>query len=600
MQSINIGRAAWTVAASLALALPTVVAAKNGKNTPYEIWGSDQSNSVPDQSVGTAGSFIWIWDSEDMERQIHTGNPAEPMGCDPANTPGQGPCDLNAVFPASLAQDDGSGPTGETLGSLPLFGKLHGMLPDPQNLYMNVNSFVAGGGYIGIMDGRTKEAVALFRVTQVAAGAQRSVHMSFWNNDGSALLVANLHGKILERIDITRDDEGNIVNANFNRAASLGVGTNQVILEAATAFTGNNAHGNALVSTVSGMYDLAGAFGNYTHNGYCKENLCAAGGTDADDAPNGGRPNNVIVCPIVSDNDYAYITMGGGGLLVADTATTPMSLTGEFGREVVNGAGCGGVQIDDTMWLNAGASASGAGLTQSTFTVYAFDDTAFSSLQAPDMPAPMLIYKDTDPDDGTGANTLTLGNVDGPGGNVSETVNDTGQIPGITTRRDAHGMARTLDGKYIHTVDRIQNLAEVFSTQSMSRVATYDLTSRNGNGTGGEGACAAWGVTDDAGLPTNDPAPDLMDHTPDGKYLVVALRGPVPASVLHAAQGSCPGVGIIRLLSNGKRGKLATVLVATHSVPTTQSSTAVGGHDYTGAERADVHGASVRTRVEDR
>ena len=37
-----------------------------------------------------------------------------------------------------------------------------------------------------------------------------------------ALLLANLHGKILERIDITRDADGNITNANFNRAASLG------------------------------------------------------------------------------------------------------------------------------------------------------------------------------------------------------------------------------------------------------------------------------------------------------------------------------------------------------------------------------------------
>jgi hypothetical protein len=133
----------------------------------------------------------------------------------------------------------------------------------------------------------------------------------------------------------------------------------------------------------------------------------------------------------------------------------------------------------------------------------------------------------------------------------------------------------------------------------MQRVAAYDLTSRNGNGTGGDGPCAASGVTDDPGLPGNDPAPDLMETTPDGKYLVVALRGPVPASVLHAAQGSCPGVGIIRLLGNGQRGKLVTVLRSSNSVFTVQDSTAVAGHPYTGAERSDIHGASVRTRVED-
>jgi hypothetical protein len=593
MKHPNIKTTAIATAMSLLVAVPGVVSAKNGKNIPYEVWGSDQSNSVPDQPVGTAGSFIWIWNSEDVEKQISKGITADPLGC--GSVPA--PCDIVDVFPASLEQHDGSGLTGATLGDLPKFGKLHGMLADPQNMYMNFNSFVTGGGYVGIMDGRTKEAVALFRVTEVAAGSQRSVHMSFWNHDGSALLVANLHGKILERIDITRDADGNITNANFNRAASLGVGKGMVITEDATAFVGSNAEGNYLVSTVSGSYD-AGAFSDLTHNDNCKEDGCGAGNGDA---ANGGRPNNVIVCPIVSDNDNAYITMGGGGLLVADTSATPMTLTGEYGANVVNGAGCGGVQVGDFMWVDAGTSASGAGLTQSTFTQYTIDDTAFSVPQMPDMPAPITVYKDTFTADidGTGANTHTLGNIDGPGGNVSLTVNDTGQLPGISTRRDAHGMARTVDGKYIHTVDRIQNVAEVFDTDSQTWVGTYDLTSKNGDGIGGDGPCAELGVTDDPDLPKNDPAPDLMDTTPDGKYLVVALRGPVPASVLHAAQGSCPGVGMIRLLDGGLRGKLATVLRSSHEVPTTQSSTAVGGHDYTGAERSDIHGAAVRTRVED-
>lgn len=603
MKHINIKSTAIATAVSLLVAVPGAVHAKNGKNTPYEVWGSDQSNSVPNKSVGKDGSFIWIWNSEDVDKQMTKGTLAEPLGCDGNDVPGGGPCDIKDVFPASLQQHDGSELTTETLGSLSAdggFGKLHGMLADPQNLYMNFNSFVTDGtgGYIGIMDGRTKEAVALFRVTEVAAGVRRSLHMSFWNHDGSALLLANLHGKILERIDITRDADGNITNADFNRAASLGVGKNQVITEDATAFQGLNDHGNPLVSTVSGSYD-AGAFSNLTPNDECKENGCDGGMSDA---AFGGRPNNVIVCPIVSDNDNAYITMGGGGLLIADTSTTPMSLTGEYGANIVNGAGCGGVQVGDYLWLDAGASAGGGGLTQSTFTQYTLDDTAFPDgplYNAPNTPAPVTVYKDTDPNDGTGANTHTLGNLDGPGGNVNAMVNDTGQLPGISTRRDAHGMARTVDGKYIHTVDRIQNVAEVFSTDSMSRVATYDLTSKNGNGDGGDGPCAALGVTDDPLLPTNDPAPDLMDTTPDGKYLVVALRGPVPASVLHAAQGSCPGVGMIRMLDDGLRGKLATVLRSSHQVPTVQDSTAVGGHDYTGAERSDIHGASVRTRVED-
>ena len=161
---------------------------------------------------------------------------------------------------------------------------------------------------------------------------------------------------------------------------------------------------------------------------------------------------------------------------------------------------------------------------------------------------------------------------------------------------------RTLSGKYVHTVDRIQNVVEVFDTRRLKR-STYDLTSRNGRGQG-KGACDAASVTyesgptGDPGLPANDAAPDLMEPTPDGKYLAVALRGPIPVSVTHSAQGSCPGVGMIRLLGNGKYGKLATVLRSTNTVDTAPLS-APGGHAYAGSEHSDVHGASVRTRVED-
>jgi hypothetical protein len=214
--------------------------------------------------------------------------------------------------------------------------------------------------------------------------------------------------------------------------------------------------------------------------------------------------------------------------------------------------------------------------------MYTIDDTGFgSSANAPNTPAPMLIYKDP-------TNTATIGNVGGdPNPNTS------GQVPDSTTRRDAHGMARTLSGSHIHNVDRIQNNVEVFDTSDYSRT-TYNLTSDDGQGNG-PGACAAASVTDDPDLPGNDPAPDLMDTTPDGKYLVVALRGPTPVSVTHAAQGSCPGVGIIEVLAGGALGRLAGVLRTTNTVDTSPVS-APGGHAYTGIEHSDVHGAAVRMK----
>jgi len=561
-------------AVTSALAVNPVIASS------YEIWGADQSNSVAgDSSRGVDGSYIWIWDSADMEAQLASGSNATPIGCDGKNSKTAGPCDVHDVFPGKLKEYDGNNKyTKNRLSDLPAFGRLHGMLPDPQHKYMNINMFAPGGGYVGIVDGETKEAVALFRVTATnGTGTSRSLHMSFWNSDGSALLLANLHGKVLERIDIVRNKKGKIVDAIFNQSASLGVGKNMSISDGAKAYRGLNAHNNQMIGRVAGQYDMS-AFGDLTPNGECKENGCSTGPSGA----LGGRENNVIVCPIVSDNDNAYITFGGGGLLIADTTATPMAITGEYDNQVVNGAGCGGVQVGDSMWLNAGASAGDAGATQSTFTMYTIDDTGFGAgANSPNTPAPIEVYKDP-------TNTATIGNVAG-----DPNPNTTGQIPGETTRRDAHGMARTLSGSHIHQADRAQNVVEVFDTVSMART-TYDLTSADGQGNG-LGGCAAASVGDDAGLPSNDPTPDLMDTTPDGKYLVVALRGPTPVSVTHVAQGSCPGVGIIELTNGGASGRLAGVLSTTNTVDTSPVS-APGGHAYTGAEHSDIHGASIRKK----
>lgn len=547
-------------------------------DTSYEIWGSDQSNSVPGlDSLGVEGGLIWIWDSQDLEQQIESGIPAQPLGCDGQNRPGDGPCDVKAVFPPNLAEYDDNRPTGNRLGDLPGLGRLHGMLTDPQNKYLNVNLFTPGGGYVGIIDGDTKEAIALFRATATnGSGPERSVHMSFWNSDGSALFVANLHGKLLERIDIVRNDQEEIIDAIYNKTASLGVGKGMEVLESAKVYRGKNAHNHDLVGQVAGDYD-PNALADLTPSGDCKENGCAAD----NDASQGGRANNLIICPIISSLDHAYITLAGGGLLVADTTTTPMSLIGEYGSEVINGAGCGGVEADGNIWLNAGISASAAGATQSTFTVYTLEDQAFTNGPNPaNSPAPVLVYKDPN-------NTATNGNTSG------EAENTTGQFPGMTTRHDSHGMIATVSGTYIHTTDRIQNQMQVFNSQTLERTQ-YDLTSADGQGTG-VGACAAASVTDDSDLPTNDPAPDLIEVSPDGKYLFIALRGPLPVSVGHSSQGSCPGVGVVELMENGASGRLVSVLRSSNVIDGAIAPIA-GGHDYQGGEHSDTHGVAIRRK----
>lgn len=558
----------------------------NDAAVSYQIWASDQSNSVPDAAgLGTRGSYLWIWDSDGMENQIAGGEDAVPVGCVPASDETglepEGPCDLLDVFPQSLEEVDADGNvTGQTLGDLDGFGRLHGMLADPQNRYVNANIFAPGGGFVGVIDTYTREAISLFRVTGTNVGGGtdvRSVHMSFWSTDGEFILVANLNGKVLERIDTPRDASGAITDVVFNRSASLGVGKGQTVTTSATTFIGNNAFGNPLIGRVDGDYAQAD-FGDLTPNGVCKENGCEAG----PDGDLGGRPNNVIICPITSTGGNGYVTMGGGGLLIANTKTTPMSIVGEYGNQSINGAGCGGVQQGDTMWINAGVSASTAGASQSVFTLYTLQDSDFAdTANEQNMPEPALIYKDS-------GNTATGGNDTG----VAD--NDSGQLPGTTDRRDAHGMEVTNDGVFMHTVDRILNVVEVFHTSEFNRT-TYDLTSEDGRGNG-VGPCMARSIVDDAGLPLNDAAPDLMDSTPDGKYLVLAFRGPAPVSVNHSAQGSCPGVGVVELTENGAYGRLVTVLNTRNTIDNVASS-APGGHAYTGAERSDVHGViAVRTR----
>lgn len=571
------------ITATLAFALPQAFAApeESGKADGYEVWASDQSNSIPDQSAGSFGSFIWIWDSEDIKHQIAGGPQAQPLGCDvpfgsrsPRNS---GPCDLLDMFPQNLVEygpDDE--PTGNLLADLNGFGRLHGMLPDPQGRYVNANIFAPGGGYVGIIDTWRKEAVALFRVTGTNVGGGtdvRSVHMSFWDSTGSSIIVANLNGKVLERIDVERDEQDRIISTEFNRAASLGVGKNMEITTTATAFQGKNAHGRKLIGKVVGDYSES-AFGNLTPNGFCKENGCGEGNGDA---PLGGRPNNVIICPITSESRKSYVTLGGGGLLVADIDQTPMTIVGEYANQILPGAGCGGAQSGNKMFLNAGVSASGAGATWSVFDVYVLDDNAYSFTQTPNTPLPTPVFADPD-------NTATGGRVAGP----SE--NSTGQLPGFTTRRDAHGAVTTTDGSYVHIADRIQNVVEVFDALTGERTS-YDLTSADGQG-GGIGACEMRSVEDDPGLPTNDPAPDLLDRTADGKYLMVALRGPAPVSVNHGAQGACPGVGIIEVTESGKSGRMVDVLRTSNVVDTSPANTP-GGHDYIGAERSDIHDVTV-------
>ena len=563
--------------ACVLLTSPQAEAGKDGRGgshggITYELWASDQSNTVAGKAaLGIDGSLLWIWNNKAIERQLDGGSAASPIPC--AGT--AAPCDTNLVFPAGLSEhNEFNVPTGNVR---PSAGRLHSAFIDPQQKYALLSFFAPGGGMIGVMDAETKEAVALFRATQTSTG--RTNHMSFWRFDGLAILVCNLDGRIVERIDVTRDATGRITALTYNMAAGLGVGKGQTAVEPPRVYRGNNAAGHSLMGSIqAGTSD----FGDLTPNGFCKENGCTSGPNGS----SGGRPNNAILCPIpANDNALVYVTLAGGGLLVIDSSTTPMAIVAEYGNEVINGAGCAGTQANGLIHLDGGVSAGAGGLTQSTYAVYVLPHAAFPFApehNSENQPLPVVVIKDP-------TNTLTNGNHDHSG--VSS--NDTGQIPSTTTRRDAHGVVATVDEKYVHTGDRIQNKIEVVKTRGRSKlVAIYDLTSENGEGRG-VGPCLATGVTDDSSMPLNDPAPDLISRSPKGDYLFVALRGPAPVTANHAAQGSCPGVGVIKLEKGGKSGRLDGVIRTTNTVDTAPSSPP-GGHAYAGRERSDVHFVDVR------
>lgn len=123
------------------LLLTTTSVQANG----YEVWASDQSNSVAGQdSLGVKGSFLWIWDSDDIAKQLNDPDTVAPsLSCTPSAT--TGPCDIMDIFPQTLQErtaDDSL--TGQTLGDLPLFGRLHGVIKDPQQRYVVANMFPRG------------------------------------------------------------------------------------------------------------------------------------------------------------------------------------------------------------------------------------------------------------------------------------------------------------------------------------------------------------------------------------------------------------------------------------------------------------------------
>jgi DNA-binding beta-propeller fold protein YncE len=225
------------------------------------------------------------------------------------------------------------------------------------------------------------------------------------------------------------------------------------------------------------------------------------------------RPDNAPICPIIdATGRLTFVTLRGGGMLVVDSRTTPMSIVAEYDSATVHPNGCGGVEQAGKMYINAGGGTPANPLESD---LYRFRLSEFSTAaSAPNTPAPLVIFSH----------------------------DERGFV-------DAHGAVLTRNGgRYLWVADRAANRIVVVKTTRDRVVNEIDLV----------------------GELSADPAPDLMDIAPSGNRVFVALRGPNPLSAnvpgVNNAVGSTPGLGILRVERNGKGGVLKAIVPISHVV----------------------------------
>jgi hypothetical protein len=300
-------------------------------------------------------------------------------------------------------------------------------------------------GHVTIHDGATREAIACLRTSPGENGA-RQAHAAWPTADGTAILVSNQNGKLIERI--RTDWETRTFTWEPEARLSL--------------------------------------FEGVTPSGALRQDPAL-------------RPDTAPICTrSTRDGRFAFVSLRGGGAFVIDHAATPMRIVAEYDRSTIDDNGCGQQETGGTMYVNAGAGAPG---DRFGHAVYAVDlDELRADANPPNTPAPTLVYRRD------------------------------GEV-------DAHGVALTKHDKYLLSGDRIQNDVTVVDTRMDVVVGSFSL----------------------AGPLSSDPAPDLVDLSPDDKLAFFALRGPAPLSGGSDAVGATPGLGIVALGSGGKEGELRAI-----------------------------------------
>jgi hypothetical protein len=305
-----------------------------------------------------------------------------------------------------------------------------------------VLAFVASG-HVLFIDARTREPKACLR-TEMGVGGAQQAHAVWPTPDDRYVLVANQNGKKFERIR-------------------------------------TNYKAGTFVQEPAATLDLANCL---TPNGLlCQDSVL--------------RPDNAPICPFVPSLGFpAYISLRGGGMLVVDPRSTPMSIVAEYDSPTIPRDGCGFVEARGWVYGNGGG---GNALNKDGWYLYRVPmggRKVYDPDRPPNEPAPQEIAHDD------------------------------------RANRDAHGVARVGLGKYVWFFDRLANVVEIYRSDTGAYQGTVNIA---------DPAISA------------DPTPDLVGEAPDGRFVYASLRGPTPLSGdPHASKGSTPGLLVIEVLRDGR------------------------------------------------
>jgi DNA-binding beta-propeller fold protein YncE len=230
------------------------------------------------------------------------------------------------------------------------------------------------------------------------------------------------------------------------------------------------------------------------------------------------RPDTAPICPVIDHTSrFTFVTLRGGGMLVVDSTATPMAIVAEYDRASVHPNGCGGLQTAGKMYINSGGGTPANPLEAD---LYSFTTASFSSApNPPNTPAPSLVFSH----DARGA-------------------------------VDSHGATLTAGERNLWVADRAANRIVVVDTRNDTVVNEIAL----------------------AGRLSADPAPDLMDVSPNGKRVYLSLRGPIPLTGngpgVDNAVGGTPGVAMLRVTQGGRSGRLQAIAPISHLVDATETA----------------------------